>query len=67
MGAPCESTRVLSTPDLVISITKSMTAVVMEILENFACPLLVDDATDAAIWASVQPRAATPQLMLVGM
>ena len=68
MEAPRESTRMLSALDLVTSITKGMTAAATEILEKFAHPPLVDDATDAAIWAHVQQwRAAPPQLMPVGM
>ena len=47
---PPESTRMLSAPDLVTSITKGMTAMVTEILESFVHPLRVDDATDAALW-----------------
>ena len=66
--APCELTQVLSTPDLVTSITKGMTAAATEILEKFVHPPPVDNATDAAIQACVQQqRAATPQLMLAGL
>ena len=61
MEAPHESTRMLLAPDLVTSITKGMTTAVTEILEKFACPPPVNDATDATIWARVQQwRAATP-------
>ena len=47
--APHKSTRMLSSPDLVTSITKGMAAVAMEILEKFTHPPPVDDATDATI------------------
>ena len=57
--APCESTRMLSTPDLVTSITKGMAAVATEILERFTRPLLVDDATDTALWERFQQWRAT--------
>ena len=39
-----EQTRMLSAPDLVSSITKSMTAAATEILEKFTRPPPVDDA-----------------------
>ena len=57
--APQEPVRMLSAPDLVSSITKGMTVAVMEILERFACPPLVDDAVDAAIWECFQQWRAT--------
>ena len=59
MEAPQKQTRMLSAPDLVSSITKGMTAAVMEILERFACPPPVDDVADAAIWECFQQRRAT--------
>ena len=39
---------------LVSSITKGMTVAAMEILERFACPPLVDDMAEAAIWECFQ-------------
>ena len=59
MEAPQQQTRMLSAPDLVSSITKGMTAAVMEILERFACPAPVNDAADAAIRECFQQRRAT--------
>ena len=53
-----EQTRVLSTPDLVTSITKSMTAAATEILEKFTRPSPVDDVVDATIWERFQQRRA---------
>ena len=50
MEALLEQTRMLSAPDLVSSITKSMTVAATEILEKFTHPPLVDDVVDAAIW-----------------
>ena len=46
---PQKQTRMLSSPDLVSSITKGMTASATEILERFAHPPSVDDTVDAAI------------------
>ena len=56
--APPEQTRVLSTLDLVSSITKGMMAAATEILEKFTWPPPVDDAADAAIWEHFQQRRA---------
>ena len=53
-----EQTRMLSAPDLVSSITKSMTAAATEILEKFTRPPPVDDAVDAAIRERFQERRA---------
>ena len=62
MEAPQKQTRMLSALDLVSSITKGMTAAATEILERFACPPLVDDVADAAIWECFQQqRAAASQ------
>ena len=47
MEALLEQTRMLSAPDLVSSITKSMTAAATDILEKFTHPPLVDDEADA--------------------
>ena len=58
MEALPERTRVLSTPDLVSSITKGMTAAATEILEKFTQPPPVDDAVDAAIKERFQQRRA---------
>ena len=58
MEALPKQARMMSAPDLVSSITKGMTAAVMEILERFTCPPLVDDATDAAIREHFQQRRA---------
>ena len=61
MEAPQKQARMLSAPDLVSSITKGMTAAVMEILERFARPPPVDDMADATIQEHFkQRRAATP-------
>ena len=58
--APPEQPRVLSTPDLVSSITKRMTAAATEILDKFTQPPPMDDAADAAIRERfAQRRAAT--------
>ena len=54
MEAPQEPMRILSALDLVSSITKGMTATATKILERFACPPPVDDATDAALWDHFQ-------------
>ena len=63
-----EQTRILSAPDLVSSITKSMTAAATEILEKFTCPPPVDDAVDAAIRERFQQRrAAASQFIPAGM
>ena len=68
MEAQPEQTRILSAPDLVTSITKSMTAAATEILEKFTHPPLVDDASDPAIWEWFQQRrAATTQFIPAGM
>ena len=53
-----EQTRMLSAPDLVTSITKSMTAAATEILEKFTRPPPVDDVADAAIQECFQQRRA---------
>ena len=58
MEAPPKQASMLSGPDLVSSITEGMTAAAMEILERFACPPLVDDVADAAIWECFQQRRA---------
>ena len=58
MEALLEQTRMLSAPDLVSSITKSMTAAATEILEKFTRPPPVDDAADAAIRECFQQRRA---------
>ena len=66
--APRESTRVLSIPDLVSTITQSMTVVATEILERFTQPPQVDDATDATLWDCLQEQRATaPQPVLTSM
>ena len=63
-----EQTRMLSAPDLVSSITKSMTAAATEILEKFICPPPVDDAADAAIQEHFQQRRAVASWVIpVGM
>ena len=63
-----EQTRMLSAPDLVSSITKSMTVAATEILEKFTHPPPVDDAADAAIWERFQQRrAVTTQFIPAGM
>ena len=53
-----EQTRMLLAPDLVSSITKSMTAAATKILEKFTHPPPVDDAADAAIWEHFQQKRA---------
>ena len=59
---PHESTRILSAPDLVTSITKGMTTVATEILERFAHPPPVDDATDTTLQECFQQwRAVASQ------
>ena len=58
MEALLEQTRTLSAPDLVTSITKSMTVAATEILEKFTCPPPVDDVADAAIRERFQQRRA---------
>ena len=68
MEALLEQTRMLSAPDLVSSITKSMTAAATEILEKFVRPPPVDDAVDAAIREHFQQRrAAASQFIPAGM
>ena len=63
-----EQTRMLSAPDLVSSITKSMTAAAIEILEKFTRPPLVDDAADAALRECFQQRrAAASRFIPAGM
>ena len=67
MEVPCESTRMLSTPDLVTSITKGMTAVATKILERFAHLPPVDNATAATIRECFQQwRATVSQPVLMG-
>ena len=67
-GAPLEQTRMLSAPDPVSSITKSMMAVATEILEKYVRPPPMDDAMSAAIWEQFQQwRAATTQFIPAGM
>ena len=56
--APPEQPRVLSTLDLVSSITKGMTVAATEILEKFTRPPPMDDAVDAAIRECFQQRRA---------
>ena len=58
MEALLQQARTLSAPDLVSSITKGMTAAVMEILERFTHPPLVDDEVDATIQECFQQRRA---------
>ena len=66
--APHESTRVLSIPDLVSTITKSMMVMATEILERFTQRPQVDDATDATLLECLQEQRATaPQPMLTSM
>ena len=48
----------LSTPDLVSSITKGMMAAATEILEKFTRPPPVDNEADAAIQERFQQRRA---------
>ena len=68
LEAPRESTRVLSIPDLVSTITKSMTVMATEILERFTQPPQVDDAMDATLWECLQEQRATaPQPVLTSM
>ena len=68
MEALPEQTRMLSAPDLVSSITKSMTAAATEILEQFTHPPPVDDVVDAAIWECFQQRrAAASRIIPAGM
>ena len=68
MEALPEQTRMLLVPDLVSSITKSMTAATTEILEKFTRPPLVDDAVDVAIREHFQQRrAAASQSIPAGM
>ena len=68
MEALPEQTRILSAPDLVSSITKSMTAAATEILEKFTHPPPLDDAADAAIGERFQQRrAAASRFIPAGM
>ena len=68
MEALPEQTRMVSAPDLMSSITKSMTAAATEILEQFTHPPLVDDAVDAAIRERFQQRrAAASRIIPAGM
>ena len=53
-----QQTRMLSAPDLVSSLTKSMAEAATQILEKFTHPPPVDDAADAAIWECFQQRRA---------
>ena len=55
-----EQKRMLSAPDLVRSITKSMTAAATVILDKFTHPPPVDDVVDAAIRECFQQRRAGP-------
>ena len=64
--APPKPTGMLSAPNLVTSITKSMTAAATEIIEKFAHLNRVDDVADAAIQEHFQQRAAAQKFILAG-